>query len=187
METSTIILIVIAVVLFFIIVGLVNTYNGFVKARNRVKTQWAQIDVQLKRRAELIPNLIESVKGFVKHENDVIDRVAAARSRMVGAGSPQEAMKANAELTSALGKVFALGEAYPNLKADQNFLQLQNSLGETESKIAYARQFYNDTVLIYKDKITQFPGNIFAGMFGFREEAFFEAAEEDRASVRVKF
>ena len=125
------------------------------------------IDVQLKRRAELIPNLIESVKGHTKHENDVIDRVAAVRSKMVGAGNPKEAMQANAELTTALGRVFALGE--------------------TESKIAYSRQFYNDTVLIYKDKITPFSGNIFAAIFGFKEEAFFEATADDRASVRVKF
>ncbi|MDR2571696.1 MAG: LemA family protein [Oscillospiraceae bacterium] len=187
METNTIILIAIGASAFLIFIALVKTYNGFIKTRNRVKTQWAQIDVQLKRRAELIPNLIESVKGYVKHENDVIDRVVAARSKMVGAGNPKEAAQANAELTSALGRVFALGEAYPDLKADRNFVQLQDSLVETESKIAYARQFYNDTVLLYRDKITQFPGNIFAGIFGFKEEAFFEATADDRASVKVKF
>ena len=187
MDSSTISLIAVIVTVVILIGFLIRTYNGFIKARNRVKTQWAQIDVQLKRRAELIPNLIESVKGYTKHENDVIDRVAAARSKMVGAGNPKEAMQANAELTTALGRIFALSEAYPNLKADTNFLQLQNALGETESKIAYSRQFYNDTVLIYKDKITQFPGNIFAAIFGFREEAFFEATVDDRASVRVKF
>ncbi|MCL2576849.1 MAG: LemA family protein [Defluviitaleaceae bacterium] len=186
MET-TFIFIGIVIVIAFLIGFLIKTYNGFVRARNRVKTQWAQIDVQLKRRADLIPNLIESVKGYVKHENDVIDRVAAARSKMVGAGNPKEAMQANAELTSALGRIFALSEAYPTLKANTNFMQLQNSLGETESKIAYARQFYNDTVLIYKDKITLFPGNIFAAMFGFKAEAFFEADASERAAVQVKF
>ena len=185
--TSTFILIAVAFTIVIIISCLIKMYNGFVKARNRVKTQWAQIDVQLKRRAELIPNLIESVKGYAKHENEAIDRVAAARSKMVCAGNPKEAMQANAELTTALGRIFALSEAYPTLKADTNFLQLQTSLNETESKIAYARQFYNDTVLNYKDKITLFPGNIFAAMFGFKEEAFFEATADDKASVHVKF
>jgi len=174
-------------IIFFLTVVFISYYNGFVKARNRVKTQWAQIDVQLKRRADVIPNLVESVKGYAKHENEAIDRVVSARSKMMGANNPKAAMEANAELSSALSRVFALGEAYPNLKADSNFLQLQNSLSETESKIAYARQFYNDTVLVYRDKITLFPGNIFAGILGFKEEAFLEATTTERENVRVQF
>ena len=187
METSTITLIVVAAAVVILIGVLIKAYNSFVKAHNRVKTQWAQIDVQLNRRAELIPNLVESVKGYAKHENELFDRIASARGKMVGAANPNEAMKANAQLTSALSGIFALAEAYPNLKADTNFLQLQESLKETESKIAYSRQFYNDTVLIYKDKITQFPNNILAGIFGFKEAPFFEATEDERKSVRVSF
>jgi len=162
-------------------------YNGLVAARNRVKTQWAQVDVQLKRRADLIPNLVETVKGYAKHEESALTGVTAARAKMLSAANPKAALTADGELSSALQKVLALREAYPELKANANFGQLSLQLTETEGKIAYARQFYNDTVLIYMDKIQMFPGSVFAALFGFKEEDYLSATEQERQSVAVKF
>ncbi|MDR0325807.1 MAG: LemA family protein [Oscillospiraceae bacterium] len=183
---NPVLLIVIAIAAILVI-ALIATYNSLVKARNRVKNQWSQIDVQLTRRAELIPNLIECVKGYAAHEKETLERVMKARSAMMNANTPKQAMEANAQLTSALPGIFALSESYPGLKADSSFLKLQTELSETESKVAYARQFYNDTVMLYKDKIQQFPTNIFAALFGFRDEGYYIADAADRASVKVKF
>jgi LemA protein len=143
--------------------------------------------VQLARRAELIPNLVECVKGYAAHEKETLERALRARASMVGAKTPAQAMEANAALSSALPGIFALAEAYPALKADGGFLKLQSELSETESKVAYARQFYNDTVMLYKNKIQQVPQNIIAALFGFGEEAYYAAGDEARKSVKVEF
>ena len=170
------------IVLFF-----VTTYNGLVKLRNKVKDQWAQIDVLLKRRADLIPNLVETVKGYAKHEKETLEAVINARNKAVSAQTPEDEIKANGELSGALSRLFALAESYPDLKANQSFLDLQSNLKETEDKIAYARQFYNDAVLAYKNKLEMFPSNIIAGMFGFKPEPFFEATEAEKETPQVKF
>lgn len=174
--------IVVLVALYF-----VSTYNGLVKLRNKVKDQWSQIDVLLKRRADLIPNLVETVKGYAKHESGTLEAVIAARNKAVNATTTEEEMKANGELSGALNRLFALAESYPDLKANTNFLDLQNNLKETEDKISYARQFYNDSVLNYKNKLEVFPSNIVANMFGFKPEPFFEANETERENPQVKF
>ena len=178
-----IILIVVAVIVLYVI----STYNGLVVLRNKVKDQWSQIEVQLKRRADLIPNLVETVKGYAAHEKDTLEAVVSARNKAVSATTPEAEMQANGELSQALGRLFALTEAYPDLKANTNFVDLQNQLKETEDKISYSRQFYNDTVLKYQNKKESFPSNIIAGMFGFKTFKFFEAEEQDRKVPEVKF
>ena len=174
------IIVVIAVVVFGI-------YNGLITARNRVKESWSGIDVQLKRRTDLIPNLVETVKGYAKHEKEVFENVTKARSAMMGAGTPGEAEKADNMLTGALKSLFAVAEAYPDLKASDNFKDLQGELSDTETKIASSRQFYNANVLDFNTKIQTFPSMIIAGMFGFKEAEFFEVEEADRKPVEVKF
>ena len=164
-----------------------TTYNALVKLRNMVKDQWSQIDVLLKRRADLIPNLVETVKGYTKHESETLEAVINARNKAVSAQGAEAEMKANGELSGALNKLFALAESYPDLKANTNFMDLQNNLKDTEDKISYARQFYNDAVLKYKNKLEVFPSNIVAGMFGFKPEPFFEANEGERENVKVSF
>lgn len=178
-----IILIVVAVIVLYVI----STYNGLVVLRNKVKDQWSQIEVQLKRRADLIPNLVETVKGYAAHEKDTLEAVVSARNKAVSATTPEAEMQANGELSQALGRLFALTEAYPDLKANTNFVDLQNQLKETEDKISYSRQFYNDTVLKYQNKKESFPSNIIAWMFGFKTFKFFEAEEQDRKVPEVKF
>lgn len=178
-----IILIVVAVIVLYVI----STYNGLVVLRNKVKDQWSQIEVQLKRRADLIPNLVETVKGYAAHEKDTLEAVVSARNKAVSATTPEAEMQANGELSQALGRLFALTEDYPDLKANTNFVDLQNQLKETEDKISYSRQFYNDTVLKYQNKKESFPSNIIAGMFGFKTFKFFEAEEQDRKVPEVKF
>lgn len=175
---------IIAVLLIFFVIG---TYNTLVRLRNMVKDQWSQIDVLLKRRADLIPNLVETVKGYASHESGTLEAVISARNKAVSAATPHDEMKANGELTQALGRLFALAEAYPDLKANTNFMQLQDSLNQTEDKISFARQFYNDAVLGYKNKLEMFPSNIVASMFNFKPEEFFEADEADKAVPQVKF
>lgn len=177
----------IIVVLVLIILSIISTYNELVRLRNKVKDQWSQIDVQLKRRCDLIPNLVETVKGYAKHEKGTLEAVIKARNTFLTAKSPEDEMKASKEITTALNKLFALAEAYPDLKANENFTSLQNTLSETEDKISYARQFYNDNVMNYKNKIEMFPSNIVAGIFNFKPEPFFEATEEERKNVEVKF
>ena len=178
---------IIIVVLVLIILSIISTYNELVRLRNKVKDQWSQIDVQLKRRCDLIPNLVETVKGYAKHEKGTLEAVIKARNTFLTAKSPEDEMKASKEVTAALNKLFALAEAYPDLKANENFTSLQNTLSETEDKISYARQFYNDNVMNYKNKIEMFPSNIVAGIFNFKPEPFFEATEEERKNVEVKF
>ena len=174
---------VVAIIVLFVI----NTYNTLVGLRNKVKDQWAQIDVQLKRRFDLIPNLVETVKGYAKHESDTLEAVVKARNTYLSASTPEAQMKADGELTQAITKLFALSEAYPELKANENFKQLQSELTSTEDKISYARQFYNDIVMKYNNKSEMFPSNIVAGMFNFKTQAFFEVNEEERQNVKVQF
>lgn len=175
------------IVLVLIVLWAISVYNSLIALRNRVKDQWAQIDVQLKRRFDLIPNLVETVKGYTKHESETLEAVIKARNTYVSATVPEEQMKADGELTKAISKLFALTESYPDLKANTNFQALQQELTETESKIAAARQFYNDTVMVYNNKVSMVPSNIIAGLFKFNKETFFEANETERQNVQVKF
>ena len=175
------------IVLVLIVLWAISVYNSLIALRNRVKDQWAKIDVQLKRRFDLIPNLVETVKGYTKHESETLEAVIKARNTYVSATVPEEQMKADGELTKAISKLFALTESYPDLKANTNFQALQQELTETESKIAAARQFYNDTVMVYNNKVSMVPSNIIAGLFKFNKEAFFEANETERQNVQVKF
>jgi len=178
------ILIIVGVLIVF---WAISVYNKLIALRNRVKDQWAQIDVQLKRRFDLIPNLVETVKGYTKHESETLEAVIKARNTYVSATLPEDQMKADGELTKAISKLFALTESYPELKANTNFQALQQELTETESKIASARQFYNDTVMVYNNKVAMVPSNIIASLFRFEKEAFFEANETERQNVQVKF
>lgn len=180
-------LIIVAVIIIVILLYVGMTYNTLTRLRNRVKTNWSQIDVVLKRRADLIPNLVETVKGYAKHEKETLDAVIKARNTYVNASLPEDQMKASGELTQALSKLMMLSEAYPDLKANTNFIQLQNELRETEDKITFARQFYNDTVYAYQNKIEMFPSVIIANMFGFKPFAFFEGEEKDKEAPKVQF
>ncbi len=179
--------IILIIVLVLLVLWAISTYNKLIALRNRVKDQWAQIDVQLKRRFDLIPNLVETVKGYTKHESETLEAVIKARNTYVTAGTPEAQMKADGELTQAISKLFALTESYPDLKANTNFQHLQEELTQTESKIASARQFYNDTVMLYNNKVSMVPSNIIASLFKFNKEAFFEANETERQNVSVKF
>lgn len=180
--------IVVLVLFLLIIVGFViKTYNALVKLRNSLRDQWSQIDIQLKRRFDLIPNLVETVKGYAEHEQDTLEKVIKARSSYENASSHEDALKADNELTKSISKLFALAEAYPDLKANENFNSLQSDLKETEDKISFARQFYSDAVLKYNNAILVFPNNIVALIFGFREEKYFEANAEERENVKVDF
>ena len=174
-------------VLVLIVLWVIGTYNTLITLRNRVRDQWAQMDVQLKRRFDLIPNLVETVKGYTKHESETLENVIKARNTFLSATTPEDEMKADGELTQAITKLFALTESYPDLKANTNFLELQTELQQTEEKIASARQFYNDTVMTYNNKIEVVPSNIVASLFKFKKEAFFQASETERQNVQVKF
>lgn len=178
---------IIAVVIVIVLIVFIASYNRFVVLRNRIDNAWSQIDVQLKRRNDLIPNLIETVKGYAKHEKKVFEEVTKARTAAMSATSMKDKAKANNMLSSTLKSLFAVAENYPTLKANENFMMLQEELSGTESKIAYSRQFYNDSVLSYNNGIQLFPGNIIAGMFVFKQKDFFKAEESEKAPVKVKF
>ncbi|MBI5115004.1 LemA family protein [Candidatus Poribacteria bacterium] len=179
-----IVLIVFVVFVFYVVLA----YNRLVTLRNRIKNAWAQIDVQLKRRYDLIPNLVETVKGYAKHERDVFEKVTEARARAIGASSVKDQGQAENQLTGALKTLFAVAESYPELKANQNFMMLQEELAGTEGKIAYARQFYNDNVMQYNILREKFPTNIIAGIFNFGPQDMFEiTVPAEREAVRVKF
>lgn len=181
-------LIILIVIIVFIALFFISIYNSLVKLKNQVKNAWAQIDVQLKRRHDLIPNLIETVKGYMTHERDTLENITKARSQAVQAEGVGDKAKAEGELTSALGKFNLVVENYPDLKANQNFLSLQEELTSTENKISFSRQNYNDQVLFYNNKIQMFPSNIVAGMFKFNEEEFFEIEDEKEKEVpKVSF
>jgi LemA protein len=180
---------VVLVVLGLVAVFLVGLYNGLVRARNEVKNAWSQIDVQLKRRHDLIPNLVETVKGYAAHERGTLDAVVKARQQAIAAsGNVAEAAKAENALSQTLRSLFAVAEAYPDLKANQNFLALQEELASTENKIGFARQYYNDSAMRFKNRVEVFPSNIFANMFGFAPEPFFQVeTEAEKQPPQVKF
>lgn len=175
------------IIIALLVVWVVLAYNGLVVARNRVREAYSHIDVQLKRRASLIPNLVETVKGYAKHEKEVLEEVTKARSQLVGASTKSQQAKANDQLSSALKSLFAVAESYPNLKASDNFRQLQEELSDTETKVAASRQFYNTNVLDYNNSLQTFPGSLIASMFNFIPEEFFKAFEEEKQDVKVSF
>ncbi|MBQ9370218.1 MAG: LemA family protein [Clostridia bacterium] len=184
-----IIIAVAALLVVLLIRAIIKAYNNLVAGREKVKNGWAQIDVQLRRRFDLIPNLVETVKGYATHEKEVLENVTMWRSRVAGAQTPAESMDANNGLSGALGRLLVTMEAYPELKANENFLKLQAELTEIENKIAFARQFYNDTVQKYNLLVKSFPTNIIASMFHFTEEKFFEVdtAIRDGGAPKVSF
>jgi len=181
------ILIVLLILAVVIALYLVVAYNGLIRRRNQIENAWSQVDVQLKRRHDLIPNLVETVKGYAAHEKETLDAVIRARNAAVAAPSPSSQAAAEGELMGSLRQLFALGEAYPDLKANQNFLALQEELSATEGKVAYARQFYNDSVLGYNNKLQQFPTMYFARMLKFERREYFEADEAARSVPTVEF
>ena len=180
-------LIILIAAVVVIVLYVIATYNSLVGLRNKVKDQWSQIDVLLKRRSDLIPNLVETVKGYAKHESETLEQVIQARNKFVAAKTTEEEIKADGELSACLGRLMAVSESYPELKANTNFINLQENLKETEDKIQYSRQFYNDSVLKYKDKLEMFPSNIVAKLFGFKPEAFFEIDEASKEVPKVQF
>jgi LemA protein len=180
-----VIVIAIAVVVLALVIG---AYNGLIRRRNQIENAWSQIDVQLKRRLDLIPNLVETVKGYAAHERETLEGVINARNAAIAApDTPDGQAGANNMLTGALGKLFALGEAYPDLKANQNFLQLQEELTATEGRVAYSRQFYNDSVLDYNNKLEQFPTMFFANAMKFDRREYFQAEEAARTVPSLEF
>ncbi len=178
--------IVIGVVVLLVII-FASQYNRFTVLTNRIENSLSQINVQLKRRADLIPNLIDTVKGFAKHEQVAIKAVTDARKALVSAKGIEKKVKANNQLESALKTIFAIAEGYPDLKANQNFLELQRELTVTEDKVAYSRQFYNDSILSYNNKTKTFPGNLFAGMYGFKIKEYLKITEVEKKLPKVKF
>jgi len=181
------IVIIIVLVLIGILLWIWSFYNRIIRSENRIDNAWAQIDVQLKRRADLIPNLMETVKGYMKHERGTLESVTNARSAIMSAKTPQESMDANNMLSGALKSLFAVAESYPDLKANQNFLQLQDELTHTEDKIAYSRQHYNDSVLVFNNTIEVFPGVIFAKRMGKKEKQMLQIPEASREVPKVSF
>ena len=180
-------LIVVAVVVVVALVASVIMYNGLVRRRNQVDNAWSQIDVQLKRRYDLIPNLVETVKGYAGHERGTLEAVTEARAAAISAQGPAEQANAENVLTGALKSLFAVAESYPDLRASQNFLELQRELSATEDRAAYARQYYNDTVLTYNNAVATVPQSIFAALFKCRPSEYFQAGGEERGPVPVQF
>ncbi|USN45210.1 MAG: LemA family protein [Candidatus Woesearchaeota archaeon] len=178
---------IIGIIAAVVVLGIIILYNSLVRLKNQVKNSWAQIDVQLKRRSDLIPNLVETVKGYMKHEKQVLENVTKARAGMMQAGSIEEKAHASNMLANTLKSLFAVSENYPDLKANQNFMQLQEEITGTENKIAYARQHYNDMVMLFNTKIEKFPNNVFAGILHFTQESLFEATAEEKKNVKVAF
>jgi len=175
------------IIIILVVLWGVLTYNSLIVLRGRVDNSWAQIDVQLKRRFDLIPNLVSSVKGYTTHEQKTLEEVTASRTKYLSAKTPEEKLGANSELTGALSRLFAVAENYPDLKASTNFLDLQKQLKDTEDKISYSRQFYNDTAMKYNISIIKIPASIIANLFGFKSRLYFKAEGEERESIEVKF
>ncbi len=178
---------VIILIAAFLIILFISYFNRIIRLENQIDNSWAQIDVQLKKRADLIPNLIETVKGYAKHEKSIMEDVSKARENMIKASSVDDKAKAGNMLGKALKSIFAIAENYPNLKANENFKQLQEELASIENKIAYARQHYNDSILAFNNTIETFPGNIFAGMMSKKEKKMLEITTAERELPKVKF
>ncbi|MBN2456361.1 MAG: LemA family protein [Sedimentisphaerales bacterium] len=188
MGTGMLILIIVGVILLLLIIALIAVYNALIRLRNQVDNSWSQIDVQLKRRHDLIPNLVETAKGYMKHERETFEEITKARSQAMGAKSVSEASKAEGALGESLSKFMLVVENYPDLKANQNFLAVQEELTSTENKIAFSRQNYNDQVLFLNNKTQMFPSNVVAGMFNFKKRDFFEIkTAAEREAPKVKF
>lgn len=170
-----------------LVIIVISYFNRFAVLQNRIENSSSQIDVQLKKRADLVPNLMESVKGYMKHEKSIMIEVTNARKALLAAGNLGKKIKAGDQLQNALKSIFALAENYPNLKANENFLQLQSELSAIEDKVAYARQFYNDSVLDYDNLFSTFPGNMFASMFGKKQQEYLKISEAERAVPKVSF
>ncbi|MBU4016675.1 LemA family protein [Patescibacteria group bacterium] len=183
MDITTIFIIIIVGILFYLWMA----YNSLITAKLRIGEALSQIDVQLKRRTDLIPNLIETVKGYAKHEKELLEKITNARANLMSAGSTIEKAEANNQLSQTLKSLFAVAENYPNLKANENFLHLQEELTDTENKIAYSRQFCNSNVLDYNTKIQVFPNVLIANIFNFKPTEYFEASEEEKKPVKVSF
>jgi LemA protein len=179
-------IVVLAIVVVLVLLG-IATFNRLVRLRNRSENAWAQIDVQLKRRADLVPNLVEAVKGYAAHERETFEAVTQARAQAAGARNVEERVQAENALSAALGRLLAVAEAYPELRASENFQQLQQQLSETENKVAVSRQVYNDTVLTYNTALETFPTNLIAGTLGFKPRTYFEAEDAARAAPQVRF
>lgn len=179
--------IILIIVVVLLVLYVISVYNSLVNLKNKVEDQASQIDVELKRRFDLVPNLVETVKGYTKHEKETLENVVKARNSYVSADNLGDQLKADGELTNAISKLFALTESYPDLKANENFMNLQNELSAIEEKIVYARQFYNDSVLMLNNKVEMFPSNFVAKMFNFTKKEFFEASSAERENVKVKF
>jgi len=187
MTGGTIAIIVIGAIIIILAGYVISVYNKLVNGRNKVDNQWSQIDIELKRRNDLIPNLVETVKGYAKHEEGTLTGVIEARNKAVSATTVNEKIEANNQLTGALNKLFALSESYPELKANTNFLSLQDDLKDTEDKITYARQFYNDAAMTFNNLTEMFPSNIVASIFGFKKYDFFKIDEKEKETPKVKF
>lgn len=181
------IIIAICIIVVLILIWAITAYNSLVNARQKVENGWGQINVQLKMRADLVPNLVQTVSGYAKHEKETFTAVMEARNKFMASGTPENIMSSSSEMSSLMGRLFAVAEQYPQLKADQNFLNLQNQLNELEQKISMYRQFYNDTVMMYNRLVITFPKNIFAGIFGFREIPYFQVDQSERRAPQVKF
>ncbi len=177
----------IAIVVLVLVLIVIWIYNRLVQLKNRVQNAWHQIEVQLQRRHDLIPNLVETVKGYASHEKETFERVVAARNKAMSANTPGEMGRAEGELTQALGRLFALAESYPELKANENFIRLQEELTSTENKVAYARQAYNDTVMMFNQTIQMFPYNLLAGPMNLKPAEYYEAEEEAQNVPKVEF
>ena len=182
---GTVIACIVVGIVLFTIAYIIKEYNGFIVLKNRVENQGSQIDVQLKRRADLIPNLIETTKGYANFERETLTTVTKLRNTMLNASNTDEAYQANVELNHTLARIMAISEKYPELKANANFLRLQDELSDTEDKIAKARQFYNDVVSKYNTQIMLFPKSIIANMFGFRKNALLEASMSEKESIKM--
>lgn len=175
------------IIIVLIVFWLIATYNGLIQSRNKVRNAFAQIDTQLQRRFDLIPNLVETVKGYATHEKELLENVTASRSGYMNASTPSEKMAADNQLTSTLKTLFAVSENYPELKANENFSKLQDDLKGTEDKVAFSRQFYNDSVTKYNNQLQVFPTNIVGSMFGFNEEVLFKTEDSARVAPKVQF
>jgi len=180
-------LLIIVIISALIVILILEVYNGLIRARNKVSEAWSGIDIQLKRRADLIPNLIETVKGYAKHEKEVLEKVTEARTSLMQAKGPRNQAAANYLLTKTLKGLFAVAENYPQIKASDNFLNLQLQLGDTEDRIAYSRQYYNSSVLNYNTKIKTFPYVIFANALGFIKTEFFKTTKEETPDTKASF